>query len=160
MTFCLKGQLLYDIITADPDDHRAAAALRAYFTEIADGFGPDFDPLKPRPVGNYRAPRGRFLLAVDAAGTVAGCGAVTWIDVSTAELKRIWVHPDQRGRGVGRQLVAALEGCARDQGCTVVRLSTNQSLEAARAMYEKMGYSAVEPFTQERFVQYWYSKAF
>jgi hypothetical protein len=56
---------LCDIITADPDEHRAAAGLRAYFTEIAPGFGPDFDPAKPRPVTGYRPPHGRFLLAGD-----------------------------------------------------------------------------------------------
>ena len=150
---------MYDIITADPADHRAAAALRSYFTEIAAGFGPDFDPFRERPVADYRPPRGRFLLAVDDTGTVAGCGAVTWIDDATAELKRVWVHPARRGRGVGRRLVTALEGCARDHGCTVVRLSTNQSLAGARAMYEDMGYGEVEPFTEERFAHYWYSKA-
>ncbi|WP_425954245.1 GNAT family N-acetyltransferase [Xylanimonas sp. McL0601] len=151
---------MYDIVTVDPEAPSAAAALGAYFVEIAPGFGPDFDPFKPRPVAGYRAPHGVFLLAVDGAGDVAGCGAVTWVDDATAELKRVWVDPAQRGRGIGRQLITALEECARDHGCTMVRLSTNQSLATARSMYEGLGYREVEPFTQEQFAQHWYAKGF
>jgi hypothetical protein len=75
---------VFDVVATDPDEPRAAAALRAYFTEIAPGFGPGFDPFKPRPVDGYRPPRGRFLLALDDGEAVAGCGAVTWIDAATA----------------------------------------------------------------------------
>ena len=142
----------------DPSDPRAAFALRSYFREIAPAFGPTFDPDKPRPVDGYRAPHGVFLLVSDDDGTTRGCGAVTWIDDATAELKRVWVDPAVRGQGVARTLVGALEQHAREHGSTVIRLSTHRELAGARAMYPSLGYAEVDRFTQEQFAHHWFAK--
>jgi len=56
--------------------------------------------------------RGAFLVLYQE-GTPAGCGAVRRLDAETAELKRMYVLPTVRGKGLGRRLVAALEAEAR-----------------------------------------------
>ena len=79
---------------------------------------------------------GAFLIAYlgDAA---VGCGAVRRIDDSTAELKRMYVDPSVRGRGIGRELIAALENEARQLGAVRVVLETGTRLSRAIRMYER-----------------------
>ena len=62
--------------------------------------------------GEVAEGRGAFLV-VYLDGAPIGCGALRVLDVETAELKRMYVRPEERGRGLGRRLVAALEAEAR-----------------------------------------------
>jgi len=75
-----------------------------------------------------------------------GCGAVRRLDESTAELKRMYVDPSVRGRGIGRALVEALEHEARLLGVTAVVLETGTRLTPAIRLYEGMGYSRIPLF--------------
>ena len=59
--------------------------------------------------------RGTFLVARDDGRAIA-CGAVRILDATTGEIKRMYVEPDQRGRGVGRAVLARLEAAARQLG--------------------------------------------
>jgi len=88
---------------------------------------------------------GAFLIAyADDAGV--GCGAVRQIDETTAELKRMYVDPSVRGRGIGRALVEALESEARLLGVTRVVLETGTRLAPAIRLYEGMGYARIPLF--------------
>lgn len=86
---------------------------------------------------------GAFLIAwLD--GAPVGCGAIRRIDRSTAELKRMYVDPKCRGKGVGRALVNALEDEARLLGVASVVLETGTRLEPAVRMYESAGYRRIQ----------------
>jgi GNAT superfamily N-acetyltransferase len=63
-----------------------------------------------------------------------------------AEIKRMYVAPEARGRGVARALLAALEQAARDRGYDVLRLETGLSQPEASALYTSSGYAPTEPF--------------
>jgi putative acetyltransferase len=84
----------------------------------------------------------------DAAGTVLGVGAVTWLGDGHAELKSMHTAVEARGRGVGTALLAHLLDLARDRGCTRVSLETGtmDSFAPARALYSRAGFEPCPPF--------------
>ncbi len=88
---------------------------------------------------------GAFLIAwVD--DTAVGCGAVRRMDEATAEIKRMYVDPSVRGRGIGRMLVEALEREARLIGVTRIVLETGIRLAPAIKLYEAMGFVRIPLF--------------
>jgi putative acetyltransferase len=89
--------------------------------------------------------RGAFLVA-SRAGKLVGCGAVRRIEARTGEIKRMYVSPEERGRGVGRGLLAALEAEARALGIVRLLLETGLRQPEAIALYERAGFSRVAPF--------------
>lgn len=89
--------------------------------------------------------RGSFLLAT-MDGEPVGCGAVRRIAERTGEIKRMYVRPAVRGSGVGRALLEALEDEARTLGMTRLVLETGVRQVEAIALYERMGFTRVEPF--------------
>jgi putative acetyltransferase len=91
------------------------------------------------------ANEGAFLVAY-LDGVAVGCGAVRRLDQSTAELKRMYVTPSARGRGIGRALVEALEGEARLLGVSRIVLETGTRLAPAIKLYEAMGYTRIPLF--------------
>jgi GNAT superfamily N-acetyltransferase len=83
--------------------------------------------------------QGAFLLAY-LDDVAVGCGAVRRLDETTAELKRMYVAPSVRGRGVGRALLEGLEREARLLGVTTVVLETGMRLAPAIKLYETTRY--------------------
>jgi putative acetyltransferase len=88
---------------------------------------------------------GAFMIAY-WDGVAVGCGAVRRLDAATAEIKRMYVTPAVRGRGVGRALLMALEDEARTLGVVRIVLETGTRLAPAIKMYEAMGYTRVPLF--------------
>jgi GNAT superfamily N-acetyltransferase len=86
--------------------------------------------------------RGTFLV-VYRDGTPVGCGALRLLDTDTAELKRMYVSPAARGRGLGRRLVAALEAEARALGVCRLVLETGIRQTAALALYRATGFHEI-----------------
>lgn len=78
-------------------------------------------------------------------GIAIGCGALR-LDPEWGELKRMYVVPEVRGVGLGRQLLAYLEGLAADHGRPLVRLETGIAQPEAIALYERSGYRRIAPF--------------
>jgi putative acetyltransferase len=89
--------------------------------------------------------QGAFLVA-SRDGTPVGCGAVRRIDPRTGELKRMYVRPEQRGRGIGRALLLALEAEARTLGLTRLVLETGVRQAEAVVLYRRAGFSVIPPF--------------
>ena len=85
---------------------------------------------------------GAFLVAYHGDRAV-GCGAVRLIDPATAELKRMYVEPELRGAGIGRQLVDALEAEARGLGAERVVLETGTRQTNALALYARCGFRPI-----------------
>ncbi len=82
----------------------------------------------------------------DTDETLVGCGAVKIMAGNYGELKRMFVRPAARGRGVARLMVERLEAHLIEKNVPVVRLETGIHQHAAIALYEKCGYSRRPPF--------------
>jgi ribosomal protein S18 acetylase RimI-like enzyme len=79
-------------------------------------------------------------------GRPAGCGGVLLVGRDYAEIKRMYVRPGFRGRGLGRRMLDHLVGYARDRGLTVIRLETGIHQQEAIALYERSGFRRIPPF--------------
>ena len=90
-----------------------------------------------------RPGRGAFLVAYVAGAPVA-CGAVRLIDSDAAEIKRMYVMPELRQRGVARRILEALEAEARELGVTRLLLETGSRQPEAIALYTKAGFVPTE----------------
>jgi GNAT superfamily N-acetyltransferase len=89
--------------------------------------------------------RGAFLVAYADGGTL-GCGAIRRIDPETAEIKRMYVVPEARGRGVGRMMLVALEAEARRLGVKRILLETGVRQLEALALYAQAGFTRIPAF--------------
>ena len=98
-----------------------------------------------------------LLLAVSDGEPVA-CGGLQRLDDRTAEIKRMWVHEDWRGAGLGGRMLRALEQAAVDRGHAVVRLDTNSVLTDAVAMYRRAGYTAIDRYNDNPYAHHWFEK--
>jgi len=87
-----------------------------------------------------------FVVALASDGTPVACGSFRAYDETTAEIKRLFVAPAARRRGVARAVVRELEQWAGEQGHAVVLLETGPLQREAIALYEQCGYARCEPF--------------
>lgn len=90
----------------------------------------------------FDPPSGLFLVA-EVDGVPAGCGAWRVLPSGDVEIKRVYVEPAFRRRGLARRLMAALEESAARAGHRSVVLNTGQQQPEAIALYERLGYRAV-----------------
>ena len=86
-----------------------------------------------------------FAVVRNAAGVAAGCGAIV-MKPEYGEVKRMYVRPQARGRGLARRLIEALEAKAVEQGCRTFMLETGPTQPEARILYERLGYQYRGPF--------------
>lgn len=86
-----------------------------------------------------------FAMARDGDGNAVGCGAVV-LAPAYGELKRMYVRPDQRGLGVARKVMEALEAAAVRAGCRLLKLESGPSQPEALALYARCGYQLCGPF--------------
>lgn len=80
------------------------------------------------------------------AGQPAGCGGIKLFDQEYGELKRMYVRPDHRGRGLGKAMLAHLAEYAREQHVSVLRLETGIYQKEAIGLYEGWGFQRRPPF--------------
>ena len=90
----------------------------------------------------YGEPWGRLCLA-EWDGEIAGCVALRRLDVRRCELKRLYVRPKFRGRGIGRALTEEMIRAARELGYREMLLDTLPFLESALHMYRGMGFQEI-----------------
>jgi GNAT superfamily N-acetyltransferase len=95
--------------------------------------------------GPYVPPDGRLLVAVED-GVVAGCGALRRLGPDVGEVARMFVRPQFRGRGLGRQMLDALVSEARMIGYARLRLATANFMTAAIGTYRAAGFGETEPY--------------
>jgi GNAT superfamily N-acetyltransferase len=81
-------------------------------------------------------------IALDDANVV-GSVALRDLGEGAVELKRMYLRPDQRGRGLGRQLLGVALDWALDHGMQAVRLDTSERMLAAQRLYEASGFERV-----------------
>lgn len=127
----------------EPPDGPAAKALwDQYIALVRERAGPEFEPTERifGTVDAFRGPNATWLVLYDDAEPVA-CAGLRELELGVAEIKRMFVTPRARGRGLGRRLLAELEGLARDGGQHSMRLFATDMLPEAMALYASEGYT-------------------
>jgi putative acetyltransferase len=124
----------------DSDDaRRLVGALDAELSllyEPEQRFGPNLKAAHLSPG------QGTFLVA-RTDGKAVGCGALRRLDVTTGEVKRMYVEPDLRGRGIAKQILDRIESAAAELGIHRLVLETGIHQEDAIALYTRAGFRAI-----------------
>lgn len=139
----------YQIRRAGPADHegvtRELAEYFAFLGEDVDASGLDHDVADWQ--GEYDGAAGVMLIVVNPAGEVVGTAGVRRLAPGVAELKRMWLRPACRGRGLADRLMARVLEEARALGGAALRLDSERSrLEAAVRLYRRYGFREIADY--------------
>jgi ribosomal protein S18 acetylase RimI-like enzyme len=135
-------------------DSAALESIRELFSEYARSLKVDlcfqsFDTELANLPGDYAVPRGALLLAT-VDGKPAGCVALRPLDsadyANACEMKRLYVRPTYRGMSLGRRMAEMVMEAARQADYDSVLLDTLDDMEAARGLYEDLGFVEVPPY--------------
>jgi ribosomal protein S18 acetylase RimI-like enzyme len=127
------------------------ASVRELFLEYAQSLGfslcfQSFDQELATLPGDYAPPTGRLLLAM-LENRPAGCAGLHKLDQEVCEMKRLYVRPQFRGKGLGRALAERVIASAREIGYKKLRLDTVEPMmQAAVAIYRTLGFREIEPY--------------
>lgn len=142
-----------------PDSPTAAALWRAYYTEVSDRYyllheNRRTDPAElerevAKGTGSELAPPTGLLLVARYAGEPAGTAGIRLHPDGSAELTRVCLHETMRGKGGAVLLVEAAESAARALGATRLILETRADLTEALALYAKLGYQKIAPYSDD-----------
>jgi GNAT superfamily N-acetyltransferase len=134
-----------------------AQAMRDEIALIYDGLELDADYMPRAGPAELSPPGGAFLVGWAADEPVC-CGGIKRLDERTCEIKKMYVVPPLRGRGLARQLLYALEAKARELGYEIVRLDTGPKQTSARGLFESEGYAPIEDFNGNPVAEFWGEK--
>jgi len=131
------------------DSPLAAPLVVALERELMVRYDDDGAPGKPLDPDAFAPPAGAFLVA-RYDGRPAGCGGLRTVGDGVGELKRMYVDPAVRGRGVARRLLAGLEDAGRALGFSRLLLETGTKQPEALALYASAGWERAEPYGEWR----------
>jgi GNAT superfamily N-acetyltransferase len=123
----------------DPDVQLLTAAQQVELRARYDGVGEPGTPPSAADVSGV-------LIARSGDGAAVGCGALRHLGDDVAEVKRMYVAPEARGRGVSKAVLSGLEAAARARGWTTLRLETGPRQPEAVGLYERAGYRSIPAF--------------
>jgi GNAT superfamily N-acetyltransferase len=137
----------------------ARRLLQRYYHELALRFPNGFEPghAAVAQLHEYAPPGGIFLVAFLSDAPI-GCGALRRFDDNTAEVKRMWVDPVARGRGVGRGLLRELEASGVALGYQRLCLDTSAHLPEAVALYRSAGFDEVPDYNNNPEAAFWFRR--
>jgi len=150
------GPLRFEL--ADPEKPPASELLGAMRAELNDAYAsPSRLDNPPLTAAELRPPGGAYLVGYEGEEPVAG-GGLRRLGDGVAEVKRMYVDPAARSRGVAAALLAALESTARSLGYATVRLDTGPKQVHAQRLYRAAGYVDVPPYNDNPFACFWGEK--
>ena len=128
----------------DADDTEALGHVRQFFRNYAGWLGVDlsfqkFDEEMASLPGAYAPPEGRLFYA-ENNGRPAGCVGVRPFSEGVCEMKRLYVEPEQRGFGIGRDLALAAIESAKQLGYRKILLDTLPAMRIAVKLYRELGF--------------------
>jgi putative acetyltransferase len=135
---------------ASPDQ---VSAVRELFLEYAKSLNfslcfQSFEKELAELPGEYTPPDGRLLLATHSS-QLAGCVALHKLENDICEMKRLYVRPEFRGKGLGRVLAERLVADAREIGYKRLRLDTVEPvMRNAVGLYRKLGFREIAPYRE------------
>jgi GNAT superfamily N-acetyltransferase len=136
----------------------ASQLLAAMVAEMNELYGDiEFPGMPTATPADFAPPDGAFLVGFRDDEAVCA-GGIKRIAPDAAEIKRMYVAPSARRRGVARTLLAALEDAARERGYAFVRLDTGPRQEHAMALYASAGYTEIANFNANPIAAYWGEK--
>ena len=127
----------------DPDSPKARQLIEALDRYLRSIYPAESNHLLS--VESLQQPGVTFVTA-RGNGEVVGCGAFVNHPGEHAEIKRMFVSPDFRGKGIGRLILRELENLARLEGLRLARLETGVLQPEALGLYERSGYQRRGPF--------------
>jgi GNAT superfamily N-acetyltransferase len=147
-------------VDASVDDGPGGDLAQAMRDEIAlmyDGLDLDGPSMPAAGQAELSPPRGLFIVGyVD--GEPVCCGGVKQLRDDACEIKKMYVVPEWRGKGVARKLLHELEHRAQGLGYEVARLDTGPKQLGARGLYESEGYEQVPDFNGNPVAAFWGEK--
>jgi ribosomal protein S18 acetylase RimI-like enzyme len=143
---------------SDPEEPPASELLAAMRTELIGAYDNasrlDNPPLLP---AELRAPGGAYYVGYEDTAAVAG-GGLRRLGDGIAEIKRMYVRPEARSRGVAAALLRTLEEAARAMGYAFARLDTGPKQVTAQRLYRAAGYAEIAPYNDNPFACFWGEK--
>ena len=130
------------IEAADPIGEIARELIHALCSEMCERYGTPPSPFSP---SEAAAPCTVFLVA-RLSGQPVGCGALRRFDDHTAEIKRMYVAPAGRRKGIARRILVELEQQAQAFSYRTIRLETGIRQPEAQCLYEALGYCRIAAF--------------
>jgi GNAT superfamily N-acetyltransferase len=132
-------------------------AMREEMAEIYDGLEIDNAQMPKAGAAELGPPGGMFVVGFEH-GIPVCCGGIKQLPDGACEIKRMFVVPDARGRGVARALLAELEERARGLGYRLARLDTGPRQTTAQRIYERAGYEPIGNFNDNPVATYFGEK--
>jgi ribosomal protein S18 acetylase RimI-like enzyme len=149
----LSSALSGDFCFSQAESPQQIAQARELFLEYAQSLGfslcfQNFDRELVHLPGEYAPPEGRLLLA-QYRGRLAACVALHKLEADICEMKRLYLRPQFRGRGLGRMLADRIIAEARQIGYRRMRLDTVEPvMRDAVAMYRRLGFKEIAPYCE------------
>ena len=147
-----------------PDASAANQILRSHINDVASRYygrqatDEEIDAsLREDPSIDLALPSGVFLVARQR-DAVLGCAGLRLLPERVGEVKRLFVAPAARGRGLGAHLMGELERDARGHGLSLLRLDTRHDLVESRRLYAALGYEEVPAFNDGQYAEHWLAK--
>jgi GNAT superfamily N-acetyltransferase len=135
-----------------------AQAMRDEIAVMYDGLELDGPTMPAAGQTELSPPGGAFIVGLDSAGRPVCCGGVKRLDDQRCEIKKMYVVPEWRGKGVARRLLHELEDQARGLGYAIARLDTGPKQQNARGLYEDEGYEQIHDFNGNPVAVFWGEK--
>jgi GNAT superfamily N-acetyltransferase len=147
-----------EFVTVDPGEPTASELLAEMTVELNELYGSvrrlDNPALSP---AELRPPGGAYLVGWEDGVALAG-GGVRRLGEGVGEIKRMYVRPAGRSRGVAAQLLTALEQAAYSLGYRTVRLDTGPKQVHALSLYRRAGFLDIAPYNENPFACFWGEK--
>lgn len=108
-------------------------------------------------IQRFYPPSGRLLLA-EYEGKITGCAGLKKIGENVGEVKRMYVRPEDRTKGIGRSLLQAIINEARQIGYSKIQLDSAPFAKSAQALYYSTGFQNIQPYPESEIPKEYHSR--